>query len=104
MAWPTEVPILNGRDFIRGSFGVGARHCIAGWRTEVFGPSTLCSKQERVKVRKALVAENPSGPQASIVGTNDDPSVPLSELARWWNRTMARLGYVVSNPEAKNVK
>ena len=93
--WPDEVPILTADDICRGRKSDGhGRHCLTGWRDEVFG--LVVSNEIFVTVSDALTAECGTD---LIVDFNDLPTRPAGEIARAWNRAMARLGYVVENPE-----
>lgn len=111
--WPDEVILLDEDDFLRGTLGVGTeKHCLVGWRNVVFGGKGLSDDiyPERTDVlhkvyvalrdEMDLIGKKGRYCTNCVVGFNDDPSVPFSLLAKTWNRAMARLGYVVGNPEA----
>lgn len=101
--WPTEVPVLSAEDICRDEYDSGSKHCLCGWRWEVFGVSgNVPSLKVFHTVKAEIKAE--TGFARGEEGFNDDQSVSLRTIARVWNRAMARLGYVVGNPEAKNVR
>jgi len=92
MKWPTEVPVLTARDICRGKFAnTKGRRCLSGWCREVFSGSTLYHAAET-----SLRAET----NKPITWYNDDARNSKAAIARAWNRAMARLGYVIDNPEA----
>lgn len=93
LRWPKEVPILTARNMHKGSFSHQSRddcHCLFTWSMNVFPVASSVRQMIRKTIRRK-----------SIVSFNDDPRNSKSTLARVWNRAMAKLGYVVGNPEAK---
>lgn len=103
--WPVEVPVLEAKDIFKGDYGDGhGRCCLLGWMSKVFpiesgvafGDGTGDSKC-MAKVRRAITGVINA---KDIVAWNDNDHREKSEIARAWNRAMAKLGYVVGNPEA----
>ena len=93
--WPNKVPMLTYRDMCRDVMnGQSDTHCLMGWAQVVFPTEEM---------RCRALAAMQVGPGA-VSQFNDDRTNSQTKLARTWNRAMARLGYVVGNPEAKNVK
>ena len=91
MTWPKEVPILTCNNMHKGGLnGPRKTHCLIGWCHEVFPGSRV----HRVICTLEDVIQHPS-----IASFNDDSQRPKTELARVWNKAMAKLGYVVGNPE-----
>jgi hypothetical protein len=106
MAWPKTVPILTAKDICRCSYsGPGNSHCLIGWQRKAFGHEYE-SKTARV-VRLALCEEigkpvvNSDAAFRPITLFNDNDKIPATKIAKLWNRVMAKLGYVVGNPQAK---
>lgn len=103
--WPETVPVLEAGDICRGASRDGERCCLLQWRVDVFGSvcSTKCQvpQQASLLIIRAAIELGASGiPHlGGIVEINDSPSNDSALLARIWNRAMARLGYVVNNPE-----
>ena len=96
--WPKTVPILEADDICRQYLhGDNGRHCLAGWKLVVFGDA-------RDQVYERLYEEAGVGAMNWIGLTRFNDTKPKAEVARVWNRAMARLGYVVGNPEAKHIK
>lgn len=96
MTWPKEVPILEAKNMHKGSYnGPNGTHCLLGWSYEVFPINEKVSNRVvRAIFRTARIHES------DIADFNDDKKRPKTELAAVWNKAMARLGYVVGNPEA----
>lgn len=92
MAWPKEVPVLTARDIHKGSLdGPNGTHCLYGWLYKSFGAFSIPTKAfEQLR-------DDCGTP---LLGNFND-SNPKRKVARTWNRAMAKLGYVVGNPEAK---
>lgn len=113
--WPLEVPILEGRNILRKSFGFGqVRHCLVGWINKTF---LTVDKRKAVRsalkiqlvshnaVKTQLVSHNDVMCFTAIKGvtamprdvsihlTNDHPGNRAADLAECWNRAMADLGY-----------
>lgn len=104
--WPETVPILTGRDIIKGTFhsSSGKSHCLHGWGHTVFPAftgevrgSTLQLFGEPLKALKDAMTETDI--TDSIVILND--CCPRAFSARVWNRAMYLLGYTEGNPENK---
>jgi len=111
--YPDTMPVLESSDIIRNEYGEGRRHCLSGWVLECVGwdsplaaslEKRLFAEAERMGLRSCGVSMNYYHRFPSVVQINDDRENRPRELAACWNRTIARLGYVVGNPEAKNVK
>ena len=107
--WPDEVPVLVAGDIHKGWFnGPGDTHCLAGWWREIcdepsdsYSPSDVDEAiVEAARELGAREADYKWGQSVSYI--NDGNPKPL--VARIWNRAMAKLGYVVNNPEAKYLK
>lgn len=94
-AWPSEVPVLTARDICRTTFyDLCGRRCLLGWIGETF---TISRQRCAIAaVRRAMETDS-----ADIAYFNDDVGNTKTEIARVWNRAMAKLDYVVGNPEAK---
>lgn len=103
MKWPEDVPILEADDFIRGQLFAGQRACSVGWAIKTFSPMDYDIDRnvysKLTETAKEMDAEFSSG--YGVYSFNDDPRNSKQLLARIWNRAMAKLGYVVGNPEAK---
>lgn len=97
MAWPKTVPILEPHHIHKGDYdGLNGTHCLAGWWQQAFA-----KREERWAAWKAIQCAVGSVDPTQF---NDSRRRPKSTIARAWNRAMARLGYVVGNPEAKKLK
>ena len=95
--WPTEVPVLEAKDIHKGSFdGPNGTHCLAGWRDMTFG------SPEGQPWNVAYDAISSECGDLETMEFNDNEKTPKARIARTWNRAMAKLGYVVGNPEAKS--
>lgn len=96
--WPDEVPVLSGTNICRDSYGRGAKRCLAGWYMHA-----LCNDSFHQFTRVAAEEANAMGLQdvcaSAVSSVNDSRRNRLSQIARLWNRVVARLGYVVNNPE-----
>lgn len=98
MAWPKEVPILTARDMCREEYDAGTRHCLMGWCYAAFDNADLHYRVEDAIRRECKkICKRDCG----VLSFNDDPANSKQTLAAVWNRTMAKLGYVTNNPEAK---
>lgn len=95
--WPDEVPVLSSRHMTRG-YVAGDRRCLIAWTGDVFD----CTTFGRVDV--ALESACRDSGVALHAATGCGREVSLALMARIWNRAMAKLGYVVNNPEAKYLK
>ena len=97
--WPKEVPILTGDDIVRRKMSScdGERHCLLGWKCTVFD---LASHGHDATMRKAQDALDSAAGTCFIAQFNDSTRNSKDEIAAVWNRAMAKLGYVVGNPEA----
>lgn len=99
--YPETVPVLEGRHFCRGAFMRGSRRCLLGWAGTVFsgratgGIPGSVERRLRIEVNKSVGDRH-----ETIAGFNDNKENRLDLLAKIWNRAMAKLGYVVGNPEA----
>lgn len=121
--WPKEVPVLGDNDIRKygmGSGGWDQSHCLLGWVNVTFYNSACPYAAPRVSfleqkkrlvilgfVKKCLSDEilghdcgTCTGKDNRIARFNDARSTPLGEVAKVWNKAMARLGYTVGNPEA----
>lgn len=100
--WPKEVPVLTAKDMAIGNEescrGKDEPTCLALWTTRVFGVGDAYEKAEAAICSAAGINRT----NQEIFDYNDSHS--RRHNARVWNRAMARLGYVVGNPEAKHVK
>lgn len=95
---PKEVPILVADDLCKNQlYGPEYTCCLSGWVNQVFDDTILYTVLD-------LLSEEifQKKKHRSITRYNDGES--LDEVAKTWNIVMARLGYTVGNPEAKNVK
>lgn len=103
MAWPKTVPILEADDICREQLnGPGGTHCLMGWINVQFNGLREQSAGEVCVQFEVDRAVGESG-KVGFVAFNDWRGNSLDAVARVWNRAMAKLGYVVGNPEAKNV-
>ena len=103
--WPETALVLTGADFCRGKFTDGECHCLVGWCGVVFGGSGRgCHLYTQTYKALLKECEIECGFCLGFVSCfNDDPTNSLATLARVWNRFIARLSYVVNNPEAKRL-
>ena len=121
-SYPNEVPVLSGRHFIRHTmceWNGTCRSCFIGWLGRVFcdlithkyhltdGSGFRVSVDDiwavfPVDVRQAVLDTCPEripATSGAVIEANDDGRFTLKELAAWFNRTTATLGYTEGNPE-----
>jgi len=117
---PKEVDIVTAKDIFCGNLsgnGDNMRHCLLGLSMVNFGlgergenleavvghrPRTPAEKYVNDELAKSVRAF--SGDEEMIVVDFNDEEMGDNEkywIAKVWNATMARLGYVDGNPEAK---
>ena len=105
--WPEKMPVLEGRNCCRGMLnGDNDTHCLYGWFLETtrfywhWG-----EKNAYVALFTNAIIASAEDVKATSIGLcavssiNDDNRNSLAMLARIWNRAIAKLGYVVGNPE-----
>lgn len=127
--WPKEVPVLTASDFVRDAISNNdyTKHCLSGWCRTVIRADldNLCSlsqternnmldlerkvneelTQTAIQMKAAYnVKWCPTLKHACPADFNDCRKNTFTTLARIWNRTMAKLGYRVGNPEARYVR
>lgn len=100
--WPEEVPILEAKDFCRGAFdGPNGTHCLLGHCMQI----TEWRRYElNAEFRNAIMSaarDLKAARVTCIFDINDAKENSTALLARIWNLAMAKLGYVVNNPEAR---
>ena len=100
------VPILGPEDFCRGEAHNGDTSCLLGWMEHVFGYGTdLGGKDIGDTILDTIHEVFPNQYFGSIPEFNDrmidgnGPQIPRGTLASIWNRAMAKLGFIVGNPE-----
>jgi hypothetical protein len=109
---PKTMPVLTAADICREEFTHGEKHCLVGWaRVAVTGEASWAppaSQSAIQKIRKALQEAGQEleavGAEWGVIQMNDQTKNRKALLARVWNRAIAKLGYVVDNPEAKNLQ
>lgn len=95
MKWPKEVPMLEAEDIHKGApNGPHGSHCLYGWCNKVFYRG---SNTKAAEVIEELIWKQGSD---WIIAYNDNPRRHKKTIARTWNKAMAKLGYVIGNPEA----
>ena len=108
MGWPREVPILTGKDIIRGSVNSsdGKKHCLVGWMYVAFGRTNGGGCDDTVwrqLLREINAARHPRKTKvkwSSVAVFNDRAHVSRAFIAKIWNRAMYKLGYTVGNPKS----
>lgn len=110
---PETVPIIEADDVYKGNlYGPNYTSCLLGWKNRTFGTLNTCSAKADLLLRKEILRTCKKNrrfkgwddwAQVSIPTFNDSSKTKKSTLARVWNRVMAKMGYVVGNPEAGKV-
>lgn len=112
--FPKTVPVLEAEDFCQAKCKdyVTDKCCLIGHASRTFlrknNPVTDDYQRLPAQVRKALrnaieehIGHFPLEDESwSVFHFNDSFIRTMDELAKVWNRAMAKLGYVVGNPEA----
>lgn len=120
--YPEWAPVLEAGDFCRKDFKKGHKYCLLGWINEIFSPPDFYHTSVDIPVYERSPANNRARgvlgllikeefknlPQSiyyfGIVEFNDTTSKRLNinfgVFAKLFNKMLARLGYVVNNPEA----
>ncbi len=98
MSWPKDgVDVLTARNIHKGSLRKNDNcRCVFDWLNHWFGHGS----KEFWIVEK--IARQITG-TIFLAGWNDEPNRPKAEIAMTINKITATAGFVVDNPEAKNI-
>lgn len=103
---PAEVDVLEENDFCKESISnPQGQKCLIGWFDTYFDKLNLMNRvdtEELLRTECNRITKRKRG-CLGIAEFNDSKTRKTKTLARVWNRFIARLGYVVNNPEAKNI-
>jgi hypothetical protein len=106
--WPKEVPVLVAGDICKGRLMDKEKYCLMGWAYNSFGRRTPSgwfrnspeSRKVLAMLRDACRKELGYSPQGDPIPVyNDSFRRSKAAIAKVWNQVMAKLGYVVGNPE-----
>ena len=115
--YPKSVPVLTADDICKGSLRDNGHSCILGWLGVTFLPikreelgvypfrelRVWCDLPDAVQDATVRQCQEKIGKTSGDVAAENDDS-KLADIAAWFNRITASLGYVVGNPEATNLK
>jgi hypothetical protein len=110
-----SVPVLEAGDFCRGTLhdNQADQSCLLGWLEDTFGDygAKHHGRQVDMVILETIkecfpgLQNDYGSPITSVAEFNDllvpgnGPAIPNGALAGVWNRAMAKLGFVVGNPE-----
>lgn len=99
MPWPKDgVDVLEAENIHKGSLKKDDNcRCLVGWLQYWFGYAS----QEYWYVLR--IAHQITGTTAFLGAWNDSPKRLKAEIARTINKVTATAGFVVNNPETKNI-
>lgn len=108
-SWPEEVDVVGPEDICRRTLASNdGRHCLYGLVRKNFPNRDACTEMKIIaEIGKAafeLGAAKVSKEYPALSEINDALRNSRRLIARIWNRSMAKIGYVVGNPEARYVK
>jgi len=100
--YPEEIELPEGKNFCKGILMSGPdRCCFLGWQ-RVLLPDLTVEQNDRFRAVAYRVAEEMElkatsyhfGPALSDI--NDHPDNTFKQLAKWFERTIEKLGYDIS--------
>ncbi len=106
MSMPNEIELPNAEDFCRGTFkNISGQCCFLGWKDALF--PKLSPTQDSKFIHCAVeVAQEMELTQkknwvmtnwwSGIPGYNDDQKNTKTVLAKWFRKTVERMGYDIS--------
>jgi hypothetical protein len=103
---PTEVPIPEPSQFIRGKMGDGnGRRCLVGWAREAVGADVWLqweSDMDKIAAASELANLVTCGGRNAVAW--NDHIATRKEVAERWRETMQALGYKVESKPWKGAK
>jgi len=100
MSMPETVFLPRSQDFCRGIYdNHRGQCCFEGWKQTLFPDLTV---QESLHFRAVAADEakemqlNGGGSYIGVTTTNDDKKNTKTQLAKWFERTVKKLGYNIS--------
>lgn len=99
--YPEEIELPEAKDFCKGELMRGNRCCILGWK-RVLLPDLSSGQNERFDNVAHGVANDMELKRryhywpGSLSDINDHPDNTKKQLAEWFRRTIAKLGYDIS--------
>lgn len=95
--YPSKIELPRSEDFCRGVFDNGyGQRCTLGWNAALFPQlsNTEATRLERIQLE---VAEKMGLAGRTICGINDCHFNDKVQLARWYELSVKKLGYNISN-------
>ena len=93
---PDVIELPTAEDFCRGEYkGTHGTYCFIGWKKELF-PNMTLDEAMWFTTNAVIEGKKLKFFNGGITSSNDDKRNTLNQLAKWFERTVARMGYDIS--------